>query len=417
MKKLSTSLHDLCIVKPKACFLIFSLQLIFSVSYGQKGLLKLEERLYGSQYFQSYQEVKYYVKDSLEREIGNIDITTVPRNLSFQIKFFDLTPDGTINDQNVADQIEVLNNAFNNISVDRFIQNENLNSFYSLAAVPSFKFCSDGIIERFDDSQAIPVNKNTIDNLFARLPGGLNENQIPVFIVELSDKFAGISTHPMNYPKLDGIVIDHRFFSLKDSTEFNYTGGKTLVHLIANYFGLEDLWNEFEPCGDDKVSDTPIHNYANFTIGTNYKNVSTCEGQPVEMIVNYMDNTPDEYQCMFTEGQVERMRKIAFSKWGRKNKINLSCEFEASIREGKVEYNLFPNPNAGQFNLVPSKTMNEVEASVFDVFGNKVWHQNYFAISNHTGIFLDISNQPNGVYFVRIQSKDEENVIKKVVKN
>jgi hypothetical protein len=41
------------------------------------------------------------------------------------------------------------------------------------------------------------------------------------------------------------------------------------VHLVANYLGIYELWNEVTPClADDFVDETPNHNAPNDLIGT-----------------------------------------------------------------------------------------------------------------------------------------------------
>jgi hypothetical protein len=57
---------------------------------------------------------------------------------------------------------------------------------------------------------------------------------------------------------------------------------RTLTHLMGNYLNLYDLWNESQPCADDYVDDTPIHNAPNGRFWQ-YRHVSTCDGSPVEM--------------------------------------------------------------------------------------------------------------------------------------
>lgn len=383
---------------------------------GQEAILKLQERLYASQYLESLKGIKYDIRDSLRDDIHRMDLSSIPELLTFQLKFHDFTPKNEVTEQMIIEQLEVVNAAFNSIDMHHFIQNENLDAFYALAAVPSFKFCFDEEISRISIQNELKIDRNILDKLSALDVNNINDNQIHVYITELNDNYAGLATAPFINNQMHGIVIDYRFFGIQDASFHKYNGGKTLVHLLAHYLGLNEMWNELEPCGDDAVNDTPIHNYANFTVGSNFKNVSTCEGQPVEMIVNYMDNIQDEYLTMFTQGQVERLRKIAFSKFGRKNQINLSCQFESTIRSSDIEYKLYPNPNAGEFVLVPSRGLENVEINVLDLFGKEILKLTFSSISSNTGVNVDISDQPTGIYFVKISSKNEGSIVKKIVK-
>ncbi|MBP6793949.1 MAG: zinc-dependent metalloprotease [Saprospiraceae bacterium] len=396
---------------------LMTIMTVYSKSIlGQQSILKLNERLFGSQYYESMRGIRYDIRDSLADEISRLDINSIPQELSFQLKFHDFTTHGLVTEQMIIEQMEVINNAFNRIDTEHFIQNENLEAFYSLAAVPNFKFCYDAEISRKELQNDHVVDKYLFDKIAGYDPTQVNESQIHVYIIELKDKFVGIATPPHLNSDFNGIIIDHRFFGIKDASEHSYNGGKTIVHLLANYLGLSELWNEESPCSDDFVDDTPIHNYANFTIGTNYKNVSTCDGHPIEMIVNYMDNLPDELLTMFTKGQVERLRKIAYSKFGRKNKINLSCQFEAAIRASEVGYKLYPNPNTGEFVLIPSKELEAGQATVFDMYGKKVLSLEFSSVDSTAGLNFNISDYPTGIYYIKLCSQNEECIVRKIVK-
>ncbi|HMP32402.1 MAG TPA: M43 family zinc metalloprotease, partial [Saprospiraceae bacterium] len=81
--------------------------------------------------------------------------------------------------------------------------------------------------------------------------------------------------------------------------------GKTLVHLMGVYLGLQALWTNLE-CADDGVEDTPIHNAPNSSC-YGQGHISLCPGNPMEMVGNFMDSNPDDCAYMFTKGQVARM--------------------------------------------------------------------------------------------------------------
>ena len=163
----------------------------------------------------------------------------------------------------------------------------------------------------------------------------------------------------------DGIVIDYRYFGVQDSTATPYNEGKTLTHLIGNYLNLYDIWGE-SPCEDDYVDDTPIHNSPNSGLDPNtgsgsmaYQHVSTCPGEAVEMVMNFMDNTRDNMLYMFTKDQRQRMHACLAENGPRgslsttatecDNNLQASeIDFRAKLAENppsdKMRLNLFPNP-------------------------------------------------------------------------
>ncbi len=195
-----------------------------------------------------------------------------------------------------------------------------------------------------------------------------------VWVVNLADSVSGWATYPSlalwqkskDQPlQYDGIVIDFDFFGLDSlsggTAKAPYNQGKTLTHLIGNYLGLYDLWDENALCGDDYVDDTPIHNAPNYGCET-YKHVSTCHEQPAEMIMNFMDNTDDGCQRMFTLGQKLRMQGM-FAEGGPRESLlatNVPCKEEnldqsivesredpaatEAAEKGATRLAVFPNP-------------------------------------------------------------------------
>lgn len=130
-------------------------------------------------------------------------------------------------------------------------------------------------------------------------------NTVNIWVIETDEDIGSYAQLPGGPPGTDGIVIDRRFFG---SGSLTYTGSKTLTHLMGNYLGLIDLWGLY-PCTDDGVSDTPIHNAPNLGDPTP-RRISTCQGYPPAMVINFMENTNDANMYMFTKGQVQRMRYI-----------------------------------------------------------------------------------------------------------
>jgi len=69
----------------------------------------------------------------------------------------------------------------------------------------------------------------------------------------------------------------------------------------------------------------------------------------------------------------------------------------SSISGSQNNFNVFPDPNTGKFIIEVGGADNQGKVDVFDVVGNKV----YGAIINTAQTIVDISAQPNGIYFVR----------------
>lgn len=78
-----------------------------------------------------------------------------------------------------------------------------------------------------------------------------------------------------------------------------------------------------------------------------------------------------------------------------------------------AEVNVYPNPNEGVFNVsINSATINEYAVTITDMLGR--------VVESHTGLpngefNFDLSNQPNGMYFVRVNSGDAVTSLKLVL--
>jgi hypothetical protein len=107
----------------------------------------------------------------------------------------------------------------------------------------------------------------------------------------------------------DGVVLKHSVFgTLGTAGNGRYNLGRTATHEIAHWLNLEHIWGATEDCtGDDYVEDTPKQGAANFG-KPDFPHISCDNGPNGDMFMNYMDYVDDEAMCMFTKGQVERMR-------------------------------------------------------------------------------------------------------------
>lgn len=257
--------------------------------------------------------------------------------------------------------------------------------------------------------------------------GGLDivlpENILNIWIVNLEDSNAGFAQMPGNNSKTDGIVIDYQYISGHRDSHDEYSQGATLTHLIGNYLNLYDLWNP--NCEDDKVSDTPIHNAPNYGC-PEFAHLSSCDPNAfvVEMSMNYMDNTNDECQYMFTHGQVVRMQAI-LSEDGYRNNLTetLNCSSEEGIEEPIVESRSTENEDIDEDVIIyPNPTENGIwiELSNSKVYkiqilnqAGKVFYNGIFKAPNRKYIDLKAIATP-GIYFVSFTSENESKT-KKII--
>jgi Pregnancy-associated plasma protein-A len=120
----------------------------------------------------------------------------------------------------------------------------------------------------------------------------------------MSGGILGYAQFPGGAAATDGVVILYSAFGVTTAGA-PYNKGRTATHEVGHWLNLRHIWGD-ATCGNDQVSDTPLHTGANF--GCPAAGVrSTCAGTPVMMTMNYMDYTDDLCMYMFSAGQKTRM--------------------------------------------------------------------------------------------------------------
>ena len=153
----------------------------------------------------------------------------------------------------------------------------------------------------------------TNDDMKRSSRGGIDPTSpattLNIWVCNLSNSILGYAQFPGGGSSAtDGVVIDNNAFGKGAgySLYSAYNLGRTATHEVGHYFNLRHIWGD-ATCGNDFVSDTPLHNTSNGGCPT-YPHYSTCSGNPVEMTMNYMDYTYDACMYMFTQGQASRMQ-------------------------------------------------------------------------------------------------------------
>jgi hypothetical protein len=251
---------------------------------------------------------------------------------------------------------------------------------------------------------------------------------INVWVVDLAEiNAAGYAQMPGGIVTTDGIVIDKDYL-LDDAALASgnlYGAGKTLAHLVANYLGVYELWNEKKPCKDDKVKDTPLHSFPNFVVnipvGSNH--ISLCDDGPTMMYMNLMDNTDDEKLVLFTEGQKTRMKAVLSSTGQRGSLANeaIAClalpqrplPFEGKVQKIENTVLLYPNPTSGNVQIRLSTAQSgEANINVINALGMQIHVQSYHILEGNQDILLDCERFPTGTYFVKVQFADKSIITK-----
>ena len=339
--------------------------------------------------------------------------------------------------EQVQSQIDALNRDF---GLEAIIENHpnDPNGIYAKRAVDTeISFClpsedekgkpiqginyKEGGATVWSDITAIKKNKDGLKPI-------QTNKYLNIWVVHLPNDNAGFAQMPWGASNTDGIVIDYRYFGTIDK-KAPYNEGKTLTHLVGNYLGLYALWGE-NRCWDDFVEDTPIHN--DFNIGCPpHDHVSTCDGYPTEMTMNFMDGTDDGCVYMFTLGQKQRMHAV-LAQTGPRAQLGIEptvCA-NALVDEPLAESRntnsspttlssdqliVFPNPVSNtlyvQFGDLSFKEKVLLEVSSTD---GKIIYSKKVSVQSSTTQEINLNNQIPGIYIIRISNKESE-VTKKIV--
>jgi hypothetical protein len=365
------------------------------------------------------------------RENNDFKINGKFQNITIPVVFHMLY-DQTSMDKHVVEiqrQLETLNEDFggsNNIVV--YSRAYKVEGFDKKLAKSDIKFCLGEGIGKNNGPAIIwkPVGNTewtSADSMKNSDRGGSDpwdtQAYLNIWVCNMKGDTAGYAQMPGGPSDTDGIVIDFSYFGERAYAKAPYNKGKTLTHLVGSYLGLYELWNEHHRCADDEVEDTPIHNAPNTGQAEVYKHVSLCDGNPVEMNMNFMDNSDDESLFMFTEGQKYRIQSVLSGKGLRSglSKGNSNCvkkfDDDMPLAERKatispIEINLYPNPASSDVAIKLQSKLpisGEIDVLIYDETGRILTNSKF--LENHTKEYpLDVKNMPNGKYFVSIRTEE-----------
>ncbi|MEL7119636.1 MAG: zinc-dependent metalloprotease [Bacteroidota bacterium] len=338
--------------------------------------------------------------------------------------------------EQIVSQLETLNRDFNRDKSEYKHEADSREGFDRKVAKLDIDFCfpkTDPDGNKIDQAiNYIQVKENlwqTTDKMKSRETGGMSpwetKSYLNIYVVDLEAPASGYAQMPGGPEATDGIVIDFDFFGVSETNNPAYNQGKTLTHLIGSYLGLYELWNSIDPCSDDYVDDTPIHNAPNNKF-PGYEHISTCpnneERYAVEMSMNFMDNTEDEALYMFTLGQKNRIRamvseggprhsltqtKVQCNNSNQSANLQVLSQANTDIEQG---LHVFPNPVGSELNIVikiPSLASGNV-LEIINSQGQISYKAENFIIDELWQQKINVNDWPTGIYIIRLSNKDTQ---------
>ncbi len=214
-----------------------------------------------------------------------------------------------ISDAQLDSQIDVLNEDFGATNADY-----NLTAFFNSvkSGNTGIKFKKVATNRKYSSKNSWRTNN---DMKFAS-KGGIDATtpttHLNIWIVNKmtsgGSTILGYAQFPGGAVATDGVVLGHNFTGRTGVVSAPYNKGRTATHEVGHWLNLRHIWGD-ATCGNDQVSDTPLHNSSNSGCPTQ-PHLSTCSGTPQEMTMNYMDYTNDNCMYMFTAGQKSRMSAV-----------------------------------------------------------------------------------------------------------
>lgn len=332
------------------------------------------------------------------------------------------TASENLSDAQIQSQIDVLNEDFRRLNADSV---NTPPAFSSIASDAQIEFC----LAQTDPgrNQTIGVTRtNTTETSFG-MDDGIKYTSmggkdawdatqyLNIWVGNLGSSILGYAQFPGGPVATDGVVINYIAFG-KPSVNGTYNLGRTATHEVGHWLNLYHTWgDDGNGCsGTDLVSDTPNQSEYNFGCPSfPLTDGCTTNGDGV-MFMNYMDYTDDACMNMFTEGQGARMN-AALSTLRTGLLSSSACANTTSMNEVLLESSIgmYPNPSNGTFYIQTSfKNEEPINIKIYNILGEKV--QQTSTKASYSKIPINLSNYPNGPYFVQIGLSDKQNIIKKI---
>jgi hypothetical protein len=358
------------------------------------------------------------------------------------------TPEENLPDSVILNQIDILNKDYGRMNADTI----NMRSIFDpIAGVDSrIRFLLANTDPQGNPTNGITRTSTTKTTFFSLLGGGLAEDvkstanggidpwdqsrYLNIWVCDMSIPFLGpavlgYATPPSGLPNWDpgatdgisdGVVIQYQVFGSNNPNPLNVGGttyavkGRTPVHEVGHYLGLRHIWGDATNCaGDDGIVDTPQATDASQQDCDASKN--TCTDNIVgsdlpDMIENYMDYSAEDCQNSFT------MDQVLFVRWViRTKRIDIATVSFTGVTDNENEnkFVLSPNPANTQVSIKTTNGSIIDDVKLYNIAGQNMLHTGEFKELTS----IDISNLPNGIYFMEILAQNKVSRTKLVIRH
>ena len=377
---------------------------------------------------QSETQTQKWVTEHPEQKGGGSQIITIP--VVFHVIWNDPIED--ISDNQIYSQLDILNEDFRLLNPDSL---DDTHPFWPYTADSEIEFClasrdpngnaTTGITRTYTDSVTFVADGNEKFTSTGGMDNWDPTKYLNIWVCNLDGSggtlgYAAFPSDLATNPNEDGVVIRYEAFGdIGTAGTGGFTAndlGRTATHEVGHWLNLRHIWGDNQPsCGDDFVADTTPMDAPNYGCPSfpNNPNNSCGTDADGDMYMNYMDYVDDACMNMFTFDQATRMQS-ALNGDRAGLLTSLGCAAPIGIKEIMVEniFNIYPNPNNGNFIINAQLTTPEnVSISLYNLLGAKI--QQFDNVRSYP-FQMNLSDLPNGSYFIRFNSNNT-NITKKIV--
>ncbi|MDW8211270.1 MAG: M43 family zinc metalloprotease [Cytophagales bacterium] len=344
-----------------------------------------------------------------------------------------------ISAEQIYSQIEVLNEDFRRLNPDR---NQTLPEFQSVAADAGIEFYP----AVFDSAGRLLPERGIRRYRIERVPGFFWTNEtldrdlkprtiwdptryLNIWVIDSLRLNNRVGIAYAQFPDLsglaglapqgglaltDGLVV--RYNRLGSFNKVNvpqlargpYNLGRTLTHEMGHFLGLLHPFEQYSCNIDgDFCPDTPFTNAENFRCNLN---VRYCPNTPTPtMIQNFMDFTDDFCMNLFTQCQVQRMRRVLEVSPRRKELVTSTVGLPEEAPRPVVR--LYPNPAEGACKVEVNYAQ-PLSYRLCDNLGRTV-EQVENLTSNQFTICLE--GKPKGLYLLQVTTSSGGMILQRLV--
>jgi hypothetical protein len=265
------------------------------------------------------------------------------------------TASENISDEQIFSQIEVLNEDFRRKNADTF----NTPSIYqSLGSDGMIEFC---LAKKAPDGSDTTGITRTYTSATGFLAGEAKEEKqgwpsgqyLNIWVCHLDSNVLGIATMPGEGGSThDGVEINYEAFGRKGDLNPKYNFGRTCTHEVGHWLGLTHIWgDDGGNCnGTDHISDTP--NQADMHFDCEDFPFISCNNSG-DMLMNYMDYTPDACMNIFTKEQVDKMNAVLQTSRSSIQSSPAGCQPVVNNNDASVSKIIFPEDSLSELVFRP----------------------------------------------------------------